>query len=158
MNASNLIIDSDPNGPVADAARPSNPLGHSASRVFHVRSLVSAILAATLLCLAPNAQAANDYYGAVLKNNSGITVTYFIRVNNGPWKQQRLYAGQSWAYHFYRPTRAMNVEVAYDCRLNDYRNTFRIQKLKMWGCGAPSFGWLQTFIRVNDGYDLVISG
>jgi hypothetical protein len=158
MNPSSIVINSTSTEPKAVHSSSVHPQNIIATLASRSRYLAMAALAAAFLGLAAPAQAANNYYAAVLKNNTNIAVSFYISVNNGPVKLYTLRPGQSLPCSFYKPTGHINVVVYHDSRLSDGRLTWTSRRLNMWGCSAPAHGWQQAFIRVNDGNDLVISG
>jgi hypothetical protein len=102
--------------------------------------------------------AANSYYGAVIRNDTRVTLPFQLSVNNGPWTTYTIKPGYRMPVYFTNPVGLKNVRIRYDNTVNDGRVTFTTLTLKMWGCSAPMNGWLQTFILTNSGRNLFLAG
>lgn len=122
--------------------------------MFTTRSSAVALAAvATFAFSAPDAKAQSVMSG-VIRNDLPVTVAYQISVNNGPWTTFTL-APKGVRPHWTRVP-GTNVRIRFDNRLSDGRLTFTTQQLLLLGTNSANSGWLQVFMTVNDGKDVVL--
>lgn len=120
----------------------------------HTYTLTPAALAAGM-ARAPR-RPNTAYYAGIVRNRLRIRVPFQYRVNGGPWVTVHLPAGYSMVFAAQEPRSAVEVDVRFDNRI-DNRVTLTTARLAMHGCGSPYDGWLQNFITVNDGKDVVLA-
>jgi hypothetical protein len=121
--------------------------------MFQIRTLVLAAAVVTGIFSLSNANAQVGYYG-LLSNQTGMTVNYQYRINNGAWTNASLPPGVTvvfgapMSYFQTYKNAQFVVQLRYDTLVGP-GEVWRVDTLGMYRANSPSRGYWNRFLRAN---------